>query len=96
MWLDSHSDLKISDCLDIFVKWLSSSDQAVELLESLGSEDSSALDAFLALARFADSQYQTIVTYTKSSTYESKQALIKQAKQHLEALTMIGDKPGDR
>ena len=70
--------------------------QAVELIEDAGCEDATSLDASLALARFADAQYQNIVTYTKSSTYESKQALIKKAKADVEELAKIGDKPTNR
>ena len=36
--------------------------------------------AFLSLARFADNQYQVIVDYMKSSTFENKQNLMKKAK----------------
>ncbi len=59
--------------------------------EAAGGDDACALDAYLALGRFADAQYQNIVTYTKSSTFEAKQVLIKQAKDEMQALDQIGD-----
>ena len=66
--------------------------QAVDCLEVLGLErEDTSLDAYLSLARFADVQYQNIVNYMKSTTYESKQALIRQAKQTAEELRAIGD-----
>ena len=49
-----------------------------------------ALDAFLALARYADGQYQHIVDHMRSSTYDAKQALMRRAKRDAEQLT--GDK----
>lgn len=64
----------------------------MELLEELGSGDEAALDAFLSFARFADAQYQNIVNYMKSTTYEDKKALIRKAKADAEQLIQMGDK----
>lgn len=66
--------------------------QAVDWLESHGDEAGFALDAYLSVARYADSQYQNIVNYMKSSTFEAKQNLMKQAKQELEKYSSLADK----
>ena len=50
------------------------------------------MDAYLSLARYADSQYQNIVNYMKSGTYEAKLALIKKAKEDIEKLKKIEEK----
>lgn len=39
-----------------------------------------SFQAFLSLARFADTQYQKKVDYMSSSTYENKESLMKKAK----------------
>ncbi len=70
--------------------------QAVEFVNARSGDDDASLDAYLALARFADAQYQNIVTYCASSTYEAKQALVKQAKRDMEELSTVGDKPSNR
>lgn len=49
------------------------------------------MDAYLSLARYADNQYQNIVNYMKSNTYEAKQALMKKAKTEMETLKQLGD-----
>lgn len=38
------------------------------------------IEAFLSLARFSDAQYQSIDNYMKSSEFENKRALLKNAK----------------
>nr|XP_014351298.1 PREDICTED: serine-protein kinase ATM [Latimeria chalumnae] len=44
---------------------------------------SGKMKAFLSLARFSDAQYQSIVNYMKSSEFEHKQALLKNAKEEV-------------
>ena len=54
--------------------------QTVQLLES--SQDNSgqeAVEGYLSLARFADTQYQNVVNYMNSPTFEAKQALMNKA-----------------
>ena len=69
--------------------------QAADLLEGVlpggvgtgvGATGGAALDAFLALARYADGQYQHIVDHMRSSTYDAKQALMRRAKRDAEQL----------
>ena len=62
------------------------------LLEKHGSADGAVLDAFLSLARYADGQYQHIVEYMRSGSFEAKQALIRQAKEEAEQLKSVGEK----
>jgi len=50
------------------------------------------LDAFLSLARYADGQYQHIIEYTRSGSFEAKQALIRQAKEEADQLKSVGEK----
>ena len=61
----------------------------MKLLERLGGEQDTSLDAYLSLARYADSQYQNIVTYMKSSTFEAKQSLMKKAQDEAERLREV-------
>ena len=63
----------------------------MDLLEVMGSDDQSALDAFLSLGRFADAQYQNRVNYMKSTTFEAKRALAQRAKEDVEQLKEMGD-----
>lgn len=37
-------------------------------------------DAYLAVARYADAQYQSIVNYKKSTSYQVKQELMESSK----------------
>ena len=63
-----------------FQCWQSTLFQTVQLLES--SQDNSgqeAVEGYLSLARFADTQYQNIVNYMNSPTFEAKQALMNKA-----------------
>ncbi|XP_069136891.1 serine-protein kinase ATM-like isoform X2 [Argopecten irradians] len=66
-------------------------EKAVAMLDEAGIEDDVALDSYLALARYADSQYQHIVNYMKSSTFEAKQNLFKKAQKEIESLKQVGD-----
>ena len=65
------------------------------LLENLEQQDTVALDAYLSLARFADSQYKTKVNYMNSTAYESKQNLIEKAKQDLTKLQSMKEQTTD-
>ncbi|XP_063405374.1 serine-protein kinase ATM-like [Mytilus trossulus] len=71
-------------------------EKTVGLLESLNEQGDVAMDAYLSLARYADNQYQNIVNYMKSNTYEAKQALMKKAKTEMETLKQLGDISKDR
>ncbi|XP_006815117.1 serine-protein kinase ATM-like [Saccoglossus kowalevskii] len=61
-------------------------EKAVNLYEAIGDTSREAMDAYLAVGRFADSQYQTIVNYMKSTTFELKQALLKKSNAELSKL----------
>ncbi|KAL2096545.1 hypothetical protein ACEWY4_008693 [Coilia grayii] len=66
-------------------------EKAVEVIEGrAGGSDprlqSQRTEAFLSLARFADSQYQSIDNYMKSSEFENKQALLEKAREEVELM----------
>ena len=63
--------------------------QAVDLLEAISADDDLALEAYLSLAQFVDTQYQNIVNYMKSSTFEAKRALMKKAKEDAEKFKTV-------
>ena len=65
----------------------------MELLEAQKSveADETILDALLSLARFADAQYENIVTYMKSSTYENKMSQMEKARNDMEQIRQVGD-----
>ncbi|XP_061682550.1 serine-protein kinase ATM isoform X3 [Syngnathoides biaculeatus] len=44
------------------------------------------IEAFLSLARFSDTQYQSIDKYMTSSEFENKQALLKKAKEEVDLM----------
>ncbi|XP_022082003.1 serine-protein kinase ATM-like isoform X2 [Acanthaster planci] len=67
-------------------------ERAVEMYDLRDDTSLPAIESQLSLARFADSQYQNIVNYMKSSEYEDKQALMKQAKKEYEELHAMGDR----
>lgn len=65
--------------------------QAVDVLESSEcTEDqrksSGIWDAYLAVARYADAQYQSIVNYKKSTAYQLKLELMENSKKELKKL----------
>ena len=65
--------------------------QAASLIDGREASGSDvAVDAFLSLARYADGQYQNIVDYMKSPTYEAKQSLMQQARLETEKMRSIG------
>lgn len=70
--------------------------QAVESIQSQGLMDASSLDAYLSLARYTDAQYQQIVDYMNSPTFEAKQTLMKQAKEDAEGLRKLGERLENR
>ena len=70
--------------------------QAVDIYDARSDTSAPAINAHLSLARFADSQYQNIVNYTKSSEYEAKENLLKRAKRDCEELKAIGGKSSSR
>ncbi len=96
-----------SQCLGITGDWLAQTHsentnsvlddylmKAVDLMEAQSSDrsgDEAALDAFLSLGRFADTQYQNRNNYMKSSTFEAKQALAHRAKEDAKKLQEIGE-----
>ncbi|XP_014671561.1 PREDICTED: serine-protein kinase ATM-like [Priapulus caudatus] len=62
-------------------------EKAVECVERGGAQAAAvALDAYLSLARYADNQYRHVVDYMCSSTYDAKQALLRESR---EAASMI-------
>eukprot|EP00066_Takifugu_rubripes_P017315 XP_011606581.1 PREDICTED: serine-protein kinase ATM [Takifugu rubripes] len=67
-------------------------ERAVEVItkESRSPQDTRLLnqrtEAFLALARFSDMQYQIIDKYMNSSEFENKQALLKKAKEEVDLI----------
>ncbi|KAM8853870.1 serine-protein kinase ATM [Synchiropus picturatus] len=66
-------------------------ERAVEVIEQdSGMQDarlqSQRTEAFLALARFSDAQYQSIDKYMSSSEFENKQALLEKAKEEVELI----------
>ncbi|XP_062590469.1 serine-protein kinase ATM-like isoform X2 [Saccostrea cucullata] len=65
-------------------------EKTVSLLESLEEKGDTILDAYLSLARFADGQYQHIVNYMKSSTFEAKQNLMTKAKKEITRMQQLG------
>ena len=91
-------------CLGIYGTWLAETrsenpnvvleqylKKAVDLLETSNCGEEVELDAYMSLARYADSQYQNIVNYMNSSTFEAKQALIRKAKEDCEQHKEFGD-----
>ncbi|XP_067889819.1 serine-protein kinase ATM isoform X3 [Heterodontus francisci] len=48
-----------------------------------GTVHTGKMEAFLSLARFSDGQYQSIDNYMKSSEFENKRALLKNAKEEI-------------
>ena len=79
----------------LHLQYWDSSFQAVGILQQgesrLNDTDDLALDAYFSLARFSDSQYQSIIDYMKSSNYEAKQQLINCAKRDATRLKELGD-----
>uniref|UniRef100_K1QG16 Serine-protein kinase ATM n=1 Tax=Magallana gigas TaxID=29159 RepID=K1QG16_MAGGI len=71
-------------------------EKTVTLLESLEEEGDIILDAHLSLARFADGQYQHIVNYMKSSTFEAKQNLMLKAKREMMRMQQLGKEELDK
>ncbi|KAJ3590644.1 hypothetical protein NHX12_008594, partial [Muraenolepis orangiensis] len=66
-------------------------ERAVEVLQAeAGGQDPrlqrQRTQAFLSLARFSDSQYQTINKYMNSSEFENKQALLEKAKAEVDLM----------
>lgn len=49
------------------------------MFENLGEDQTRSMDAYLSLGRYADTQYQNIVNYMNSSTFEAKQSLMNKA-----------------
>ena len=89
--------LSVALCLQmkyIFTMYISCSVylQAVDIYVARQDTSTPAIEAQLSLGRFADNQYQNVVNYMKSSEYEAKQALLKQAKTDYEALMAMGEK----
>ncbi|XP_074663108.1 serine-protein kinase ATM-like [Tubulanus polymorphus] len=93
-----------ADALVIYGNWLAEShsespntvmekylEKAVSILSADGQLSDRAMNAFLSLGRYADVQYQNIVNYMKSSTYEAKRAMIEESKAHLKKLSDMKD-----
>ncbi|PIK54951.1 ataxia telangiectasia mutated [Apostichopus japonicus] len=65
--------------------------KAVDICEAASSTRSTAMTAYLTLARFADAQYQHIVNYMKSPEFESKKGILTKYRSNVEQLTVMGD-----
>ncbi|XP_061537263.1 serine-protein kinase ATM isoform X2 [Phycodurus eques] len=66
-------------------------ERAVEVIEGeSGVQDArlqnERIEAFLSLARFSDTQYQSIDKYMTSSEFENKQALLEKAKEEVDLM----------
>ncbi|XP_041660775.1 serine-protein kinase ATM isoform X2 [Cheilinus undulatus] len=66
-------------------------ERAVEVIEEESGVQDSRLEAqrteaFLSLARFSDTQYQSIDKYMNSSEFENKQALLEKAKEEVDLM----------
>uniref|UniRef100_UPI00398E438B serine-protein kinase ATM n=1 Tax=Pristiophorus japonicus TaxID=55135 RepID=UPI00398E438B len=55
-------------------------------IQHKGTVHSGKMEAFLSLARFSDAQYQSIDNYMKSSEFETKRALLKNAKEEIDLI----------
>jgi len=56
-------------------------ERSVSLIEEYHVRDTqSVMEAYLSLARFADSQYRRIVRHMVSSAFEAKKDLLKKSK----------------
>ncbi|XP_052812043.1 serine-protein kinase ATM-like isoform X2 [Mya arenaria] len=72
-------------------------EKTIALYEELGEDKETSVDAYLSLARYADTQYQNIVNYMRSSTFEAKQTLMRNAKEEAERLReVMGESAKDR
>ncbi|XP_059502620.1 serine-protein kinase ATM isoform X2 [Stegostoma tigrinum] len=59
-------------------------EKAVTLsIQHENTDHNGKMEAFLSLARFSDAQYQSIDNYMKSSEFENKRALLKNAKEEI-------------
>jgi len=64
--------------------------KAAALLEKNVQSSETAVDAFHSLARYVDTQYQSIVDHMCSSAFEAKQEHIRMARVDTEQLKKIG------
>jgi len=65
--------------------------QAVTMLEmDTSASHETAVDAFHSLARYVDTQYQSIVDHMNSSSFEAKQEHIRMARHDTEQLKQLG------
>nr|ACG68443.1 ataxia telangiectasia mutated protein [Branchiostoma floridae] len=64
--------------------------KAADMMSRMEQQTPAALEAYLALARFTDQQYQVIVNYMKSSTYEAKKDMIERSRAEVEKMTQSG------
>ncbi|KAH3729489.1 hypothetical protein DPMN_055461, partial [Dreissena polymorpha] len=65
-------------------------EKTISLFEELGEGGAGvSVDAYLSLARYADTQYQNIVNYMRSSTFEAKQSLMRESKAEAERLREV-------
>ncbi|CAB3982970.1 serine- kinase ATM [Paramuricea clavata] len=69
-------------------------DKAVELVESCSDKQESSIEAFLSLARFADSQYKNIQDYMKSWAFENKRSIMNKLKSEVANLKEHGVEKG--
>lgn len=65
--------------------------QALDVLKNTKTEEkedwtASVCDAYLAVARYADGQYQSIINYKKSTAYQTKQVVMATSKEKAKQL----------
>ncbi|XP_071956069.1 serine-protein kinase ATM-like [Antedon mediterranea] len=68
-------------------------EKAVNIYDVTNNTSGPAIQAYLSLARFADTHYQNISTYMKSKVFEDKKALLSKCRADLECLEAMGHQP---
>ena len=64
----------------------------LQAVDQMSEDDGDCvLDAYLALGRFADTQYKQMDDYIASPTYKAKQELAAKARQEAEELRQVGE-----
>ncbi|KAL4233543.1 hypothetical protein ACF0H5_008223 [Mactra antiquata] len=71
-------------------------EKAITMFETLGEDETKCMDAYLSLGRYADTQYQNIVNYMNSSTFEAKQSLMNKAMIEADRLRQVTGTAPDR
>ncbi|KAK7494518.1 hypothetical protein BaRGS_00014171, partial [Batillaria attramentaria] len=107
---DGHARSLLPTALGLYGNWLAETrsetpsiimeqflERTVRLLENKGENGGQeAVEGYLSLARFSDTQYQNIVNYMRSPTFEAKQALMNKAAAEYEKYKDVGQPQKDR